>query len=158
MNVANILKLIATFSWILFFAAIVITIVRASRDRSTKGPITFVIVSLVTAIALTVISAGLVFIQPEDRGVVISAVSPQGYRELALTPGLHWIIPFFENVITYPISKKTYTMSIAPSEGDIQGDDSITARTADGQEVFVDASVIYDRLNQVAHHLAGSLQ
>ena len=34
-------------------------------------------------------------------------------------------------------------MSIAPSEGAVQGDDSITARTADGQEIFVDASVIY---------------
>jgi regulator of protease activity HflC (stomatin/prohibitin superfamily) len=34
-------------------------------------------------------------------------------------------------------------MSIAPSEGSIQGDDSIAARTADGQEIFVDASVIY---------------
>ena len=34
-------------------------------------------------------------------------------------------------------------MSIAPSEGEIAGDDSITARTADGQEIFVDASIIY---------------
>jgi regulator of protease activity HflC (stomatin/prohibitin superfamily) len=34
-------------------------------------------------------------------------------------------------------------MSIAPSEGAVQGDDSITARTADGQEIFVDASVIF---------------
>jgi regulator of protease activity HflC (stomatin/prohibitin superfamily) len=34
-------------------------------------------------------------------------------------------------------------MSIAPSEGAIQGDDSITARTSDGQEIFVDASVIF---------------
>ena len=34
-------------------------------------------------------------------------------------------------------------MSIASFEGQIRGDDSITARTADGQEIFVDASVIY---------------
>jgi regulator of protease activity HflC (stomatin/prohibitin superfamily) len=85
----------------------------------------------------------LVFIQPEERGVVISAIDPKGYREQALQPGLSWIVPFFENVVTYPISRQTYTMSIAPNEGQIQGDDSITARTLDGQEVFVDASVIY---------------
>ena len=30
-----------------------------------------------------------------------------------------------------------------PFEGEIQGDDSITARTSDGQEIYVDASVIY---------------
>jgi regulator of protease activity HflC (stomatin/prohibitin superfamily) len=43
----------------------------------------------------------------------------------------------------YPISRQTYTMSIAPSEGAIAGDDSVTARTADGQEIFIDASVIF---------------
>ena len=84
-----------------------------------------------------------VFIEPQERGVVISAVSPLGYRPQALQPGLTWIIPGLENVKLYPISKQTYTMSIAPSEGQISGDDSITARTSDGQEIFVDASVIY---------------
>jgi regulator of protease activity HflC (stomatin/prohibitin superfamily) len=34
-------------------------------------------------------------------------------------------------------------MSIAPTEGEIYGDDSIAARTSDGQEIFVDASVIF---------------
>jgi len=34
-------------------------------------------------------------------------------------------------------------MSVASTEGDIVGDDSIRARTKDGQEVFIDASVIY---------------
>jgi regulator of protease activity HflC (stomatin/prohibitin superfamily) len=57
---------------------------------------------------------------------------------------LHWIIPFLENVIIYPVSKQTYTMSIAPQEGQVQGDDSVTARTSDGQEIFVDASVLYE--------------
>ena len=53
------------------------------------------------------------------------------------------MIPFAEQVKTYPISRQTYTMSVAPSEGTVYGDDSIRARTKDGQEVFVDASVIY---------------
>jgi regulator of protease activity HflC (stomatin/prohibitin superfamily) len=34
-------------------------------------------------------------------------------------------------------------MSIAHLEGDIQGDDSIAARTADGQEVYIDSSIIF---------------
>ena len=34
-------------------------------------------------------------------------------------------------------------MSIATGEGQVVGDDSITARTADGQEVSIDASVIF---------------
>jgi regulator of protease activity HflC (stomatin/prohibitin superfamily) len=93
---------------------------------------------------LTTVGAGLVFVNPEERAVVISAVQAQGYRSQALTPGLHWIIPFLENVIIYPVSKQTYTMSIAPQEGQVQGDDSVTARTSDGQEIFVDASVLYE--------------
>ena len=46
-------------------------------------------------------------------------------------------------------------MSIATFEGQIQGDDSITARTFNGQEIFVDASVIYqiDPANVVRLHI-----
>lgn len=143
MNVANIVKVAASVCWLIFLGVIVIAVVRSSRGRPIKGLTTAILVLGAVALVLSAASAGLVFIQPEERGVVISAVSSQGYRDQALGPGLHWIIPFFENVITYPISKQTYTMSIAASEGQVQGDDSITARTADGQEIFVDASVIY---------------
>jgi regulator of protease activity HflC (stomatin/prohibitin superfamily) len=34
-------------------------------------------------------------------------------------------------------------MSIAHQEGEIKGDDSIAARTADGQEVYIDSSIIF---------------
>jgi len=34
-------------------------------------------------------------------------------------------------------------MSAASAEGQVKGDDSIRARTKDGQEVFIDASIIY---------------
>ncbi len=143
MNVASAIQVVASLSWLLFIAAIIFTVMQAARRRSFKGLVTLIIVTGVVALLLSTASAGLVFIQPEQRGVVISAVAPKGYREQALQPGLRWIIPFFENVITYQISKQTYTMSIAQMEGNIIGDDSISARTADGQEVLVDASVIF---------------
>jgi regulator of protease activity HflC (stomatin/prohibitin superfamily) len=84
----------------------------------------------------------MVFVQPTERGVVISALD-EGVRDEALEPGLHWIVPFLENAIMYPISRQTYTMSIAHSEGAIAGDDSVEARTSDGQIVKIDASVIF---------------
>jgi regulator of protease activity HflC (stomatin/prohibitin superfamily) len=143
MNVADVLRALSTLAWLLAFLVIGLAVFRASRNQPFKGAATLVAVGVITALVLTAVSAGLVFIQPEERGVVISAVAPDGYRQTPLGPGLHWIIPFAENVIRYPISKQTYTMSIAPSEGAIQGDDSIAARTADGQEVLVDASVIF---------------
>ena len=102
-----------------------------------------VVVLVVLAAVLSVVSAGLVFLQPDERAVVVSAVQAKGYRDVALQPGLSWIIPFAENARLYSISRQTYTMTVAATEGDVAGDDSIRARTKDGQEVFIDASVIY---------------
>jgi regulator of protease activity HflC (stomatin/prohibitin superfamily) len=143
MNIASVLQGLATFSWLVVVGIVVLAVVRASRGKPLKGAVSIVIGTVVFSVLLTTISAGLVFIQPDQRGVVISAVAPKGYREQTLQPGLRWVIPFAENVKTYSIARKTYTMSVAPSEGQIQGDDSIRARTRDGQEVNVDASVIY---------------
>jgi regulator of protease activity HflC (stomatin/prohibitin superfamily) len=102
-----------------------------------------VVILLVAAILLTAVGAGLVFLQANEYGVVISAFQPNGYRTQALGPGLHWIIPFIESVQKYSIARQTYTMSSTTSEGAVQGDDSIQARTKDGQQIFIDASVIY---------------
>ncbi len=143
MDVASIIKIVAAVAWISFFGMGAIVVLRASRNKDVKGPVTIMLVVLASAVLLSTVAAGLVFIQPEERGVVISAIQSAGYRPQPLQPGLRWIIPFFETVVRYPISRQTYTMSIASSEGAIQGDDSIAARTADGQEIFVDASVIY---------------
>jgi len=143
MNVTFALDALTSLLWLITIGLIILAIVRASRARPVKGLTVSIIATAVTAVLLTVISAGLVFVQPEERGVVISAVAPKGYRESALQPGLRWIIPFFENVRLYPISRQTYTMSIAPNEGQVKGDDSITARTSDGQQVTIDSSVIY---------------
>ena len=143
MNVASFLQIFASFAWIAVIGLVVLVVFRASRNKTSKGMVTITLVVLALALVLSSVSAGLVFIRPEERGVVISAIQPTGYRVQPLQPGLRWIIPFFESVVIYPISRQTYTMSIAPSEGAIQGDDSITARTSDGQEIFVDASVIF---------------
>ncbi len=143
MNVASFIQIFAGVAWLAFFGLIVIVVMRASRSKNLKGAITILLVVLAAALVLSTVSAGIVFIKPEERGVVISAIQSTGYRLQPLQPGLRWIIPFFESVVVYPISRQTYTMSIAPNEGAIQGDDSITARTSDGQEIFVDASVIY---------------
>ena len=143
MNIASVLQGLATFSWLLVVGVIALAVVRATRAKPMKGAVSITIGMIVFSLVLTTVSAGLVFIQPDERGVVISAVSPKGYRDQTLQPGLRWVIPFAENVRLYSISRQTYTMSVAPAEGQVQGDDSIRARTKDGQEVNVDASVIY---------------
>jgi regulator of protease activity HflC (stomatin/prohibitin superfamily) len=142
-NVAELLRGLATLSWVGALVIIILAVVRASRGTPLRGAAGVVIGVIVAALLLTSVSAGLVFIQPEERGVVISAVETGGFREQALGPGLHWVVPFAETVVRYPISRQTYTMSIAAGEGQVAGDDSVAARTSDGQEVLIDASVIY---------------
>ena len=143
MNVTIVLSAVVAIFWLATAAWVFYTVFRARRKQPLKAGVTVAIILAVVAIALTTVNAGLVFIQPEERGVVISALAADGYRQETLKPGLSWVIPFFETVKIYPISYQTYTMSIATEEGQRVGDDSIAARTADGQEILVDASVIF---------------
>jgi len=143
MNITVVVSAVAGISWLLVVGMLVLVVLRASRQQSIKGFTTGLILAIIVALLLNTVSAGLVFIEPQERGVVTSAIHPKGYREEALQPGLRWIVPFAESVEYYQISKQTYTMSVAPAEGQVIGDDSISARTSDGQEVVIDASVIF---------------
>ena len=143
MNVANVMSGVAVLAWVVAVGIIVFVVLQSSRGKPVRRASTMITVGILVAILFSMSSAGVVFINPQERGVVISAVSSTGYRDKALEPGLKWIIPYFESVVIYPVSMQTYTMSIAPSEGAVIGDDSIEARTADGQKVLVDASVIF---------------
>lgn len=143
MNIASILQGLVALLWVGVLGMIILAVVRAARGFKVRSLSISILITAILAVFLTSISAGLVFIKPEERGVVLSALAPKGYREQVLQPGLRWVIPYFETVVKYPVSKQTYTMSIATEEGQIQGDDSIAARTSDGQEIFLDASVIY---------------
>lgn len=144
MSLITVIRGLGALSWLALVGVIVYAVVRAARDRSIKGSVPMIVIVLVVALVVNVLSAGLVFVEPTDRGVVISAVpGQQGVRKQALMPGLNWIVPYFDRVETYPISRQTYTMSIATEEGQRMGDDSVESRTADGQVVYVDASVIF---------------
>jgi len=143
MQITILVSALAMFSWLVVIGLIALAVLRARQGKKTRGTVTSIIIALIAAVILNTVSAGLVFIQPQERGVVISAVEEGGYRKDTLQPGLRWVIPYAESVRTYAISKSTYTMSIAHLEGDIQGDDSIAARTSDGQEVYIDASIIF---------------
>ncbi len=141
MNIAQIFQFVSGIAWILAIALAVVSLARVSRGQPAKGFGMSVLIAGVIALVLTVIGAGLVFINPQERGVVISALDPKGYRAEALQPGLRFVVPFAEQVVRYPISKQTYTMSI--SKADLEAGETVAARTADGQQIFVDASVIY---------------
>ena len=142
MNIVDVIRSLAGFAWLIAIGLGVLALVRAGRNQSAKGIGSTVVIVLVLAAILTTLGAGLVYVESNERGVV-KTVRAGGVRPEALEPGLHWILPIVEQVITYSISNQTYTMSGVVLEGQVQGDDSIRARTKDGQEVIIDASVIY---------------
>jgi regulator of protease activity HflC (stomatin/prohibitin superfamily) len=142
MNIVDVIRALAGFAWLAAIGLVVLALTRVGRSQSSKGIGSTAIVVLVVAAILSTLGAGLVYVESTERGIV-RTVRAGGVRPQALEPGLHWIVPVIESVETYSISNQNYTMSVAPNEGQVQGDDSIRARTKDGQEVILDASVIY---------------
>ncbi len=147
-DVDRLIDIIAWVAWIVFA---IYTLDIFIRTLWTMGVVPAIIelfsfrvlLPLVVVATLSVISLAIIFIQPQEVGVVISVTTPGGIRPQPLRPGLHWIIPFMERGVRYPTFWQTYTMSSSPEEGAQLGDDSIRARTSDGQEVRMDCSVIF---------------
>ncbi len=140
MNIAQVVQFVASFAWLAVIGLAVVTVTRASRGKGVGAFSTITVIALVLAISLSTIGAGLVFIEPDEMGVVVNT---SGLRPEPLSAGIHWVIPFVERVERYTILRQTYTMSAVGTEGQVAGDDSIQVRTKDGQQVYIDASVIY---------------
>ncbi len=143
MNISGLFQGFAVFAWLAFFGLLVVVFLRTNRGQRVQGLISGLIALLVIALLLSTVGAGLVFVEPNEIGMVVTMLGSGGIRPDPLTPGLHWIVPFAERVERYSIRNQTYTMSVASNEGQVEGDDSIQVRTKDGQQVFIDASVIY---------------
>lgn len=142
MGITEIVSGLATLAWLAAIGALGYTVFTAARGRGTGQGITVIVVAVVAALALTIGAAGIVIIGSSERAVVISPYVARGYKEETLGSGLHWITPG-ESVARYSFAKQNYTMSSTTSEGQVAGDDSIQVRTKDGQQVQIDASVIY---------------
>lgn len=142
MNIVDVIRSLAGFAFLGVLVLGVLAITRASRKQPIKGLGSTAVGLLVVAIILLILGSGLVYVESNERGVV-KTIRAGGVRPEALEPGLHWIVPVIEQVVPYSISNQNYTMSATANEGQIPGDDSIRARTKDGQEVILDATVIY---------------
>jgi regulator of protease activity HflC (stomatin/prohibitin superfamily) len=92
-------------------------------------------------VAFVLFRATAIFIPPGYIGVIYDrgrGVLPVVYKE-----GLHFAIPFWQSVIYFDGRLQEYTMSIVPDEGAVKRDDSLDAPTSDGQQVKVDATVLF---------------
>ena len=147
-NLDQLLNIIASIAWVIFAIyggsvfirsllreGIQIAILRVLSAR--------VLFPLLVPVALSLLAAALIFLAPSQVAVIISLITPGGVRPQPLRSGLHLILPILEQEVIYPVSWQTYTMAGKPNEGAKTGDDSIRARTSDGQEIRLDLSIIF---------------
>jgi regulator of protease activity HflC (stomatin/prohibitin superfamily) len=114
-----------------------------SQRREMKISVVIVVLLLIGGLGLNLLGSGLVFVDQFEAGVVVSPLSAGGVRPDPLGPGIHFVIPFIETVDRFSVAKQEYTMSGTTGEGAVQGNDAVEARTSDGQQVYVDATVRY---------------
>ena len=110
----DLLNYLTIIAWILFGLLVVFLTLQAYRVGGPREAYKTIgskriIMSFFLALTITLISAALVFIEPQQVGVVVSILSRDGYREQPFRSGLHWIVPLAERVNIYPIYWQTYT-------------------------------------------------
>lgn len=92
-------------------------------------------------VGLLVVKASLVSVPAGRVGVVYDR--GRGVLPYTLKEGLNPVIPFWQSVTLFDTRLREYTMSVAPDEGALRRDDSLDAPTSDGQQVKIDATVLF---------------
>lgn len=147
MNLTSILGFLSLAGWIMLLAGAGIAISNAAQNRPTRGGIGLALLGLIIGVLFFMMSSGLVQVGATEVAVVFQAIGgnpDQGNLwETPLGPGVHVIMPIVNQPIIYSTEIRSYTMSRVASEGAIRGEDAVEARTADGQAVNLDISVLY---------------
>ncbi len=112
-----------------------------SGGNMTKNIGKLILIGLIIIFVLIFLFKIYIVVDPGEKAVIFNKAT----GNLRVTPneGFYFLVPLIEEPTVYDMRARTYTMSIAQLEGEIRGDDSLQALTADGQTVLVDISVRY---------------
>jgi len=107
----------------------------------TKNIGKYIFAGLIVLFLLVFMFKIYIVVDPGEKAVIFNKAT----GNLRVTPneGFYFLVPLIEQPTVYDMRARTYTMSIATLEGEIKGDDSLQALTADGQTVLLDISVRY---------------
>lgn len=151
MGISSILGALSLLGFLLFLGGVALVVLSASQGRPVRSGIGLALVGVVAGIVFSVVSQGILIVQPDEVAVVFNTLN--GNLEQPRRSGTSIIIPVVQQVTIYPIRQNQYTMSDTTTEGSIVGQDAVAARTVDGQEVRLDLTVLYginpDRVNDV---------
>ncbi|MDX1995786.1 MAG: prohibitin family protein [bacterium] len=141
-GISSIISTAGLIGFLLFLLGIGLIVVSASQGRPVRGGVLLAVVGLIVGILLTIIGQGILVLEPTEVAVVINTLSGD-----VLEPrrgGTSVILPVVQQVaFIYPTTQQDLIMSATPDEGDRAGDDSVEARTSDGQSVNLDVTVLY---------------
>ena len=138
----------------LFALCLVIGIVMLGSPEIKRNPQGKLIPFGVMFLGFIFLVASMVrLIPPGNVGVVIVFGKVQ---ETTLKNGLHLVNPF-ASVEKMTIRTEEYTMSVAPREGQVKGDDAIEALTSEGLMVRLDMTVWYKLMPEGAAEVYSTL-
>jgi prohibitin 2 len=140
MGISGLLSAVSLLGFLLFLLGIALVVISASQGRPVRGGILLAALGLVFGALLSVISAGILIVEPTQVAVVFNTLN--GQLENPRSPGTHIVVPIVQTSTIYSTASDTYTQETGSGGG--QG--PVTARTSDGQEVLIEVSVLY-RIN-----------
>src|SRR5258708_3422383 len=147
MTFSTILGFLSLLGWLLVVAGAGFAISNAAQNRNARPGALLAVVGLVIGVVFFLASQGLVEIASTQVGVVFQSIGgdPSTNRLWPdpLQPGVHIVLPVINQVYTYSTEVVNYTMSKTTNEGAVSGDDSVAVRTSDGQQVYIDVTVLY---------------
>jgi regulator of protease activity HflC (stomatin/prohibitin superfamily) len=147
MNISGLMGLIAFLGFVLFVGGLVLAVSNASSKRSWRSGAVLALIGLLVGSVFFVFSSGVVQVESNEIAVVFQPFGgdPADGRlsRTPLGPGVHIIVPYLNVPTIYSTRLETYTMTAVVSEGRVRGDDSIKARTKDGQQIDLDVSIVY---------------
>jgi len=141
-GISAILSVLALAGFLAFLIGVGSVVLAASQGRQVRTGILLAAVGLVVGLIFSVISQGILIVQPGEVAVVFNTLN--GDLEEPRGPGTHVIVPVVNTYTIYPTVQQNYTMSGTVGEGQRQAaDDAVRARTEDGQEISLDVSILY---------------
>jgi len=113
---------------------------RKGGASQLRVPITIVIVVTVLILGLIVVALAYT---PVEFGTV-ALVKRFGRLTVAFDPGLHWRVPFIDQVVVIPTAVRSYEASADPgASGADYKDYPVTAQTIDGQQITIKYTVLF---------------
>jgi regulator of protease activity HflC (stomatin/prohibitin superfamily) len=140
-TLSSLLGAIALIGILGFIAGVGLVVVAVSQGRPVRGGVMLAAMGMVIFLLFSIASQGIIIVQPQETAVIFNVLT--GELEPPRERGTHIIIPVVQEATLYPIAQQQYTMSGIPNEGAVIGNDAVRARTVDGQEIYLDITVIY---------------